>query len=451
MNKQDDEQSSILRRPSKDDREAWKAFWKQREQPWRTEPEIEEERQAFLAERRNIVPDIKQGIYPFKDIKLSRADVEWLLATHENGQGPVRWSDVSQRDRWGLDLRGANLCQVNLHNLPLARLRGGLTWDEWLAANDEQRDMAGVKLAGTIFFRAHLEGARLRNANLEGAYLSLAHLEEAYLDEAHLERTNLFQTHFEGANLREAHLEYAVLYRATFDTETSLQNVYLGTAKLYTALVADVNWGGVGLANLNLSQVKMLGDEYKARQKESEHKYFYLEWQKSSSSGKFITRGRKSKDSRLDDYMSAVRANRQLAFALQAQGLNEVAARFAYRAQILQRGVWRRQRRYLKYAGSWLLALLAGYGYRPIRSVIWYLVIIFGFAIAYNIFGRLPFFPDTFVFSLTSFHGRGFFPGLGSETSLHNPLVILAAFEAVIGLIIEISFIATFTQRFFGR
>jgi hypothetical protein len=240
-------------------------------------------------------------------------------------------------------------------------------------------------------------------------------------------------------------------YRATFDTETSLQNVYLGTAKLYTALVADVNWGGVGLANLNLSQVKMLGDEYKARQKESEHKYFYLEWQKSSSSGKLITRGRKSKDSRLDDYMSAVRANRQLAFALQAQGLNEVAARFAYRAQILQRGVWRRQRRYLKYAGSWLLALIAGYGYRPIRSVIWYLVIIFGFAIAYNIFGRLPSFPDTFVFSLTSFHGRGFFPGLGSETSLHNPLVILAAFEAVIGLIIEISFIATFTQRFFGR
>jgi uncharacterized protein YjbI with pentapeptide repeats len=451
MNKQDDERSSILQHPSKDDREAWKAFWKQQGQPWRTEPEIEEERQVFLAECRTIVPDIKRGIYPFKDIKLSRADVEWLLATHENGLGPVRWSDVSQRDRWGLDLRGANLCQENLHNLPLARLRGGLTWDEWRVATDEQRDMAGVKLAGTFLFRVHLEGARLRNARLEGAYLSLAHLEEAYLDEAHLERSNLFQTHFEGANLREAHLEYAVLYRATFDNYTSLENVYLGKEEIFTALVADVYWGGVSLANMNLSQVKMLGDEFRARQKEPDEQYFFVEWQKISSSGRLLPRSRKSIDTRLDEYMSAVRANRQLAVTLQGQGLNEVAARFGYHAQILQRGVWRRQRRYLKYAGSWLLALLAGYGYRPIRSVIWYLVIIFGFAIAYNILGRLPLFPDTFVFSLTSFHGRGFFPGLGSETSLHNPLVILAAFEAVIGLMIEISFIATFTQRFFGR
>ncbi len=69
----------------------------------------------------------------------------------------------------------------------------------------------------------------------------------------------------------------------------------------------------------------------------------------------------------------------------------------------------------------------------------------------YSIFGSIPLFPDALVFSLTSFHGRGFFPGLGNETSLHNPLVMLAAIEAVVGLFIEISFIATFTQRFFGK
>lgn len=53
--------------------------------------------------------------------------------------------------------------------------------------------------------------------------------------------------------------------------------------------------------------------------------------------------------------------------------------------------------------------------------------------------------------SLASFHGRGFFPSLSGETNLHNPLVVLAAIEAVVGLFIEISFIATFTQRFFGK
>lgn len=35
--------------------------------------------------------------------------------------------------------------------------------------------------------------------------------------------------------------------------------------------------------------------------------------------------------------------------------------------------------------------------------------------------------------------------------SLGDPVAILAAFEAVVGLFIEITFIATFTQRFFAR
>ena len=95
--------------------------------------------------------------------------------------------------------------------------------------------------------------------------------------------------------------------------------------------------------------------------------------------------------------------------------------------------------------------LLAGYGYRPGRSIFWYLVIIFGFVLTYHTFGQLALYPpDALVFSLTSFHGRGFFPGLGNEASLHNSLVMLAAIEAVVGLFIEISFIATFTKRFFG-
>ncbi len=106
--------------------------------------------------------------------------------------------------------------------------------------------------------------------------------------------------------------------------------------------------------------------------------------------------------------------------------------------------------------GRWLfsgfLDLLAGYGYQPVRSVIVYLLMIAGFAVGYWLLGPAAghtFAPDgALVFSLTSFHGRGFFPG-GLE--IENWITRLAALEAVIGLIIEISFIATFTQRFFGR
>jgi hypothetical protein len=106
---------------------------------------------------------------------------------------------------------------------------------------------------------------------------------------------------------------------------------------------------------------------------------------------------------------------------------------------------------YGRYIFSLFLDFIAGYGYKPGRSLFWYFVVVFGFTVAYHLFGKNISLIEAFVLSITSFHGRGFFPGLGNETSLYNPLGVLAAIEAVIGLIIEISFIATFTQRFFGK
>src|SRR3989442_6463099 len=76
--------------------------------PWRTEPEIGPERQEQLTRCLATTPDITRGIYPFKGMKLSRADVEWLLAIHANGDDPRVGSD-EQQHRQGLDLRGADL------------------------------------------------------------------------------------------------------------------------------------------------------------------------------------------------------------------------------------------------------------------------------------------------------------------------------------------------------
>jgi hypothetical protein len=161
---------------------------------------------------------------------------------------------------------------------------------------------------------------------------------------------------------------------------------------------------------------------------------------------------RKDRAARLKDYTAAVRANRQLAVALRAQGLDEEAARFAYRAQVLQRRVALRRLRLGSYSFSLFLDGLAGYGYKPGRSVVVYLAVIFGWAAAYYFLGQsdsVTFSPlGALVFSVTSFHGRGFFPG---GLALDDPLTVLAAAEAVLGLLIELSFIATFTQRFFGK
>ena len=57
--------------------EEWHAYWQAKGLPWvRTEPEIDASRQEELSKHRAIIPDIAQGIYPFKGMKLSRADVE---------------------------------------------------------------------------------------------------------------------------------------------------------------------------------------------------------------------------------------------------------------------------------------------------------------------------------------------------------------------------------------
>jgi Pentapeptide repeats (8 copies) len=254
----------------------------------------------------------------------------------------------------------------------------------------------------------------LSNADLRGANLSLANLSGTNLSLAYLWLADL-----RGADLSRADLSGA-------DLSNGKQS----------ASLADANWSGVNLAVVNWEKVKMLGDEYRAHSSIKMKKYQTAVW---------------ANDRMREEYQTAVRANRQLAVVLRNQGLNEEADHFAYRAQLLQRVVWRKQRRPLKYLFSLFLDVLAGYGYRPGRTLLWYIFVIASFATAYAHLGPLPPFPDAVVFSLMSFHGRGFFPSLSGETSLHNPVVVIAAIEAVVGLFIEISFIATFTQRFFGR
>ena len=47
-NRQASTQKTTLQRPANDDKEAWKAYWKAQGQQWRTEPEIDVERQLYL-------------------------------------------------------------------------------------------------------------------------------------------------------------------------------------------------------------------------------------------------------------------------------------------------------------------------------------------------------------------------------------------------------------------
>jgi len=428
-----------LQHPTANDCDAWRTYWEALGQPWRTEPEISRERQSYLAERLTITSDIEKGIYPFKGIGLNRADVEWLLSTNNGGRGPIVFqsSDRGLHTR-GLNLRGADLRFADLHRLPLAELRGGLPAEIWFSATAEQREAAAIHLEGANLSRAHLEGAILRSARLEGADLSYAHLEGATLRAAHLEGAMIVYPNRDHEHLTEQTsiiwLPPADLRYASVNSATALDDAIIGNEEIGSVRLADVQWNSVNLAVVNWEGVKILGDEREAHVSTT-----------SDGQGK-------AKTTRLNEYRTAVRTYRQLSSVLRAQGLHEEANRFAYRAQVLQRNVLCRQGKFWQYLGSWFLDQVAGYGYRPGRTIIAYLIVIFAF-MGFYLLNSLHAAPhltwdEALVLSLSSFHGRGFFnPGM----TLADSYAHIAVAEAVVGLIIEASFIATFTQRFFGK
>jgi hypothetical protein len=423
-------EAATAARPKTDDADAWKAYWQAQGMPWRTEPDIPADRQAYLTKRRVIVPNIGQGIYPFKGVepKLTRADIEWLLATHDGGRGPVM---REESQRLGLDLRGAYLRGdgergLDLSGLPLARLRGGLSFAEWSTATREQREQARVHLERALLTRAHLEGARLR------------------------------ETHLEGADVRRAYL----------DRDTTLDGAILGNPVVGNVFVADVRWGGVNLAVIDWAALSAagLGDERAARQ-----------WtpRKLSADPQTKQRSRKERAQARQEWQAeqvvkqlqalhaAVRSNRQLATALRDQGMNEEADHFAYRAQVVQRHVFRQQGKRGRSLLWGFLDTVAGHGYKPARSLYTYLGVLFGFAFLFFLAGNgwltfglgasqyenLPWY-EALILSVSSFHGRGFFQPL---QALGDPVAIIASVEAIFGLFIEVAFMATFTQRFLGK
>jgi hypothetical protein len=282
----------------------------------------------------------------------------------------------------------------------------------------------------------------LRSAELVGANLSGATLVEADLSGA-----DLFSADLSGANLFGADLSGANLTRALLDPQTRLTVARLDEK----TRVSGVIWGGAQLDEVQ-RWPKRLGDERlpgKPRYRDESIPLHPIE------------RILVYREDRPDEYRFTARAYRNLSIALRSQGLLIPASNYRLREQVLERKAKLFEFSLLGWIFSWLLNLVAGYGERPVRAFIAYLLVLFGFAGAYlaTTNGLLTFgaiatttqplhWYEAVILSISAFHGRGFFQPV---QSLGDPVAILAAFEALIGLFIEITFIATFSQRFFAR
>jgi hypothetical protein len=336
------------------------------------------------------------------------------------------WSgafEAGNRDRANLShaiLRGAVLGDIALVGVDLADadLRDTFADDASLARGDFRRaDLRGAWLSGD------LNGTLFNFANLHGAVIAGSDLTSAEFVEANLREVDLGGADLSGAILIEADLRGADLQFAIMDAKTRFFDVKLDTHTKFQ----DTVWNGVPLSRVDWTQAPTLGDEDRIRTATSFQK-------------------------RAQARRAAVRSYHGLAQALRAQGLAMEASGYRLHEQRLERKTSFWSGRLRSWLFSWLMNLVAGYGERPGRALIAYLLAIFGFATAYFFIGKSvgpqlsPL--GAFVFSMTSFHGRGFFPG---GIALDDPITVLAAFEAFVGLIIEITFIATFTQRFFAR
>ncbi len=304
-------------------------------------------------------------------------------------------------------------------------------------------NLEGVDLEGADLRGANLEGASLRGANLEGANLRGAALREADLVDANLRGANVTKADLQGANLFRADFREANFYKADLQG-ASLVRAKLGGANLSHAVFGmRTDLGGAKLGDRDYGFVSVTDT-------------IWNDVILASADWSPLLKGMRLRDDHQEEALVAARANQQLALALRAQGLNAEASELDYRARMWRLKDLGQKRRFLAFIFSGLIFLVSGYGYRPLHSFATYAFTIIVFSLiywcipySYGAHGAphyLPL-PQAVILSFTSFHGRGYFlPNAVTGSVWHGAV---AAAEAVIGLLIEATLIATFTQRIF--
>ncbi len=317
----------------------------------------------------------------------------------------------------GADLRGAQLSPAFLNE---ARLKG---------AHLEGANLRAAELNGADCTKAHFAGADLTEAIARESVFYYASLEHAILDRTKLDRADLRGVNLSGADVSHAHLKSAQLQRARMDGDTELRGIIFDDKTRW----GDVHWNGATLTLIDWSQAPRLGDEVVV-------------------DNALPGRKRHIRRMRADAYREAARAYRGLSLALREQGLGNVASRYRLRELALERDALRTERS-PAYWGAALLYRFTGYGEHMGRILATYFGVILTFAGIYLAVRRQldgTQILDALVFSVSSFHGLGFFPGVGfsGNFSPHDPLVLVGAVEAIIGLFVIVILVATFSRRF---
>lgn len=406
------------------------------------EPDDSEPSSDRQAELRAVYEaNVKVGKPPYTGASIrTRGEFNWIVRERRWRTTSVYTIDDT------IDLRDTGIVRAVLKEVDLtsATLSGAtIIACYFTGATLAEADLSGTNIVGCEFTDADLQSANLVGSHLTMCYFTSANLRWANLSDAVISNCSFQDTRlpwanvsgaivsgdFFGADLRQARMDAATILGAS----PAVSGEYPFQLDERTRLL-DISWNGAILANVRWEQVPRLGDEVNIK-------------------------AAQSRKARVETLRNAAHAYQGLAKALQAQGLTAPALRYRAREQQLERRAQLYSFALGPWVFSWLLNLVSGYGDRPGRALACYLAVVGAFtgtywAITNQVFGfiqshsaHLAWY-EALVLSISSFHGRGFFP---SMLSLGDPIAVVAAAEAIIGLFIELVFIATFTQRFFAR
>ncbi len=368
----------------------------------------------------------------------------------------------------GVDLSAARLMQAHLHRTrgQGARLdKSDMTSAHAKSANFQfasfvkadllDVDLRHATLTGVHLTEGDLSGARLGDATFDGAQLERAQLASVNLKYATFKQANLIGATLESASAEKADLSRADVRRAnlngiSFSGRTALDELTFDARTRF----GDTHWDGVSLGRVDWRQARRLGDEeyLQIRLRELDEKYTPA-IQKADSWAERRSLAHKRFEERIQLNRDVARVYHILRLALEQQRIIKPASMYRIRELQIQRRIMRMHNRWLSWLFSLSLNLVAGYGERPQWAFFWYLGIVSAFAlidtaIAHFTGPRSFSVIDFLAFSLASFHGRGFFPASSTEIPIQSAITRLAELEAVIGLYLELTFIASFTKRF---
>ncbi len=317
-----------------------------------------------------------------------------------------------------------------------------LGWD-WSEADLSGWKLEGLKLSnkGNI---ANLQNANFSRANLENINLTSANLEKAYFGGANLKNANLRESVLTGAYLRGAILENATLHKSCLQSAdmrgTNLQNAKLWSSNLQGAKLIRAN-----LKNAGFNEKTIL------------HDVNLYQCQIDNSTLKFADNqlDKKVIQEKNNDYKKAKEVYRNLKNYFIQEGMYNISGEYYYREKLMEAKCNWKDKKYFKWISNMFLNLVAGYGERPLRVLIWWVGIILGYSFIYyfyngiyirmanNINSYNPKFLEALYFSIVTFTTLGF----GDFAPKPGFFQLFASFEALLGAIFMAMFIFVFVRQ----